>query len=277
MAPPLCLAAFVFVCAVPPSTSPAVAAAACSLVAHAERLLCMQWPVWGSDASACAMAWHGAAWLARSGLQDLSAARQRPLHGASPQLCTPWLRTLSGCCARSGQTVALMCGLVQWCDLIQCCWPQKTRALFTAVRFTPPSFSRTINTPIVISAMITFAAYIPPLCNAIIDSQAVYLWLTNVSLNVISFIWEGLGVGGCEAGTRGRLLRAKHAMPGPAIVQADAWGPPIAHHMYSGRRARAHREQRGAARCRAGQWGGGGSDRTGHTRGAAASPARPGA
>ena len=67
--------------------------------------------------------------------------------------------------------------------------------------------------------------------------------MTNVSLNVISFIWEGFGVGGCEAGTRGRLLRAKHAMPGPAIVQADAWGPPIAHHMYSGRRARAHREQ----------------------------------
>ena len=146
MAPSLCLAALVFVCAVPPSTSPAVAAATRSLVAHAERFLCMQWTVWGSDASACAMARHGAAWLARSGLQDLSAARQRPLHGASPQLCTPWLRTPSGCCARSGQTVALMCGLVQWCDLMQCCWPQKTRALFTAVRFTPPSFSRTINT-----------------------------------------------------------------------------------------------------------------------------------
>jgi len=204
----------VFVCAVPPSTSPAVAAAACSLVAHAERLLCMQWPVWGSDASACAMAWHGAAWLARSGLQDLSAARQRPLHGASPQLCTPWLRTLSGCCARSGQTVALMCSLVQWCDLMQCCWPQKTRALFTAVRFTPPSFSRTINTPIVISAMITFAAYIPPLCNAIVDSKLCTYGYKCVPKRHFIHL-GGVGCGGVRSGhtRKAAASQARHARP----------------------------------------------------------------
>ena len=71
--------------------------------------------------------------------------------------------------------------------------------------------------------------------------------------------WAVGGGGGLTAtGTRGGPLRAKHAMPGPAIVQADASGPPTAHHMDSGRRARAHREHRGAARCRAGHrahWG----------------------
>ena len=96
------------------------------------------------------------------------------------------------------------------------------------------------NTPIVILAMITFATYIPPLCNAIVYSKRVFMVDNCVPKR--HFIWEGLGVGGCEAGTRGRLLRAKHAMPGPAIVQADAWGPPRAHHMYSGRMARAHSE-----------------------------------
>ena len=66
-----------------------------------------------SEASSCAMAWHGVACLARSGLQSLqsvSAARS-PLcaaRGTSPQLCTPWLRTPSACCARVGPCGALM-------------------------------------------------------------------------------------------------------------------------------------------------------------------------
>jgi len=42
--------------------------------------------------------------------------------------------------------------------------------------------------------------------------------------------------------TRGAAAsQPRHARP-CKVVQADAWGPPIAHHMYSGRRARAHRE-----------------------------------
>ena len=65
----------------PPPLCPArhLAAALHFLVARAERLLCACWPVWGSDASACAMAWPGVAWLARSGFQGVPAARQPPL------------------------------------------------------------------------------------------------------------------------------------------------------------------------------------------------------
>ena len=128
-----------------------LAAPRCSLCARTPRPLYMWWAIGCPNASACTMVGPGVAWLARSGLQGVPAARQPPPlcpRGTSPQLCTPWLRTPSACCARSGQTVALMCGLVQWCDLMQCCWPQKTRALFTAVRRTPPSFSRTINTTV---------------------------------------------------------------------------------------------------------------------------------
>ena len=137
----------------PPPLCPAwhLAAPRCSLCARALRPLYIWWAIGGPNESACTMVGPGVAWLARSGLQGVPAARQPPLlcpRGTSPQLCTPWLRTPSACCARSGQTVALMCGLVQWCDLMQCCWPQKTRALFTAVRRTPPSFSRTINTTV---------------------------------------------------------------------------------------------------------------------------------
>ena len=132
-----------------PSVAPRCASVlpVCARPAPAVHVVGYRWP----HASACTMAGPDVAWLARSGLQGVPAARQPPPlcpRGTSPQLCTPWLRTPSACCARSGQTVALMCGLVQWCDLMQCCWPQKTRALFTAVRRTPPSFSRTINTTV---------------------------------------------------------------------------------------------------------------------------------
>jgi len=94
-----------------------------SLVAHAVRLLCTLWPVWGSNASVRAMAWPGVACLARSGLQSVPATRQRPLHGASPQLCTPWLRTPSACCARICSCGALMRLRAQWRGLKRCGWP----------------------------------------------------------------------------------------------------------------------------------------------------------
>jgi hypothetical protein len=109
----------------PPPLCPArhLAAALHSLVAHAERFLCTRWPVRGSDACVCAMAWPGVAWLARHGLQGVPAARQRPLHGASPQLCTPWLRTPSAFCARVGPCGALMRVCVQWRGLVWRGWP----------------------------------------------------------------------------------------------------------------------------------------------------------
>ena len=61
--------------------------------------------------------------MARSGLQGVSAARQRPLHGTSPQRCPPWFRTPSACCAHVGPCGALMRLRAQWRGLVWRGWP----------------------------------------------------------------------------------------------------------------------------------------------------------
>ena len=105
-------------CAQPPLRGARhLAAALHSLVAHAKRLLCTQWPDCGSNVRPCAMV--------RSDAVLLASKDPRTVHRCAPH---PTL-------------------------------------LF------PYNQHNCAHTPIVILAMITFAARIPPLCNAIVDSK----------------------------------------------------------------------------------------------------------
>ena len=103
--------------ATPTVPSRHLAAALHSLVAHAKRLLCTQWPDCGSNVWPCAMV--------RSDAVLLASKDPRTVHRCAPH---PTL-------------------------------------LF------PYNQHNCAHTPIVILAMITFAARIPPLCNAIVDSK----------------------------------------------------------------------------------------------------------
>ena len=88
----------------PPPLCPArhLAAALHPLVTHAKRLLCTQWPIWGSDASAFTIAGPDVSWWARSGPPRVPASHQTPpplcpaRHLAAPRcsLCARALRRL---------------------------------------------------------------------------------------------------------------------------------------------------------------------------------------
>ena len=69
---------------------------------------------------------NGVAWRGVLGPQwhsKCARCAQPPLHGASPQLCSPWSRTPSTCCARVGPCGALMRLYAQWRGLVWRAWP----------------------------------------------------------------------------------------------------------------------------------------------------------
>ena len=69
---------------------------------------------------------NGVAWRGVLGPQwpsKCAHCAQPPLHGASPQLCSPWSRTPSTCCARVGPCGALMRLYAQWRGLVWRAWP----------------------------------------------------------------------------------------------------------------------------------------------------------